>query len=94
MMGKKIALVVVLVAILAAWLIFNGEKQVTNASPQSSAQATKVKSDSTVSGGARIMFPEDNFNFGTIKQDTTVEHVFTVKNGGDSPLNLIKAAAS
>jgi hypothetical protein len=55
----------------------------------------KVGSDtSRVSGGPIISFPERSFDFGTITQGTKVSHTFVVRNIGDAPLRLIKAAGS
>ncbi|HAS82177.1 MAG TPA: hypothetical protein DCS43_05755 [Verrucomicrobia bacterium] len=36
----------------------------------------------------RIVCPDPVFNFGTVGQDTVVEHSFVIENKGDSPLEL------
>ncbi len=41
-----------------------------------------------------IHFPEETYDFGALTQDTTVAHVFRVRNLGNAPLKLIKAKGS
>ncbi len=39
-------------------------------------------------------FPEENFDFGTIKEGEEVQHVFKFKNVGEAPLIISSATAS
>ncbi|MDH5608359.1 MAG: DUF1573 domain-containing protein [Cyclobacteriaceae bacterium] len=39
-------------------------------------------------------FPEENFDFGTIKEGEVVNHSFTFTNSGDAPLIITSATAS
>lgn len=41
-----------------------------------------------------MTFEESQFDFGTIDQNTHVEHVFKFKNTGDSPLMIVNAKSS
>lgn len=45
--------------------------------------------------GAAISAPEEQFDFGTIKEaDGPVTHAFTIKNVGNAPLVITRASAS
>ena len=44
--------------------------------------------------GARIQFDSDTFDFGTLYQRGTVEHEFTFRNVGDSPLTITKVVST
>lgn len=47
------------------------------------------------SKGAAISAPEEQFDFGTIKEaDGPVTHAFTLKNVGNAPLVITRASAS
>jgi hypothetical protein len=61
--------------------------QKSNASPGNDTVRTDGKMP-------KITFPETEFDFGTISQQTKVSHTFKVKNTGDAPLNLIRAKGS
>lgn len=97
-MGKKISIAAVLVVLLAAWLLFGSSQQATNASQASASdqQSGNDKSggEMVAGGGPKIEFPEDTFDFGNVVQNSSMTHIFKVKNAGDAPLELIKAAAS
>lgn len=41
-----------------------------------------------------IAFEESQFDFGTIDQNTAVEHVFKFKNTGEAPLMIVNAKSS
>lgn len=41
-----------------------------------------------------MAFTESQFDFGTIDQNTHVEHVFKFKNTGDAPLMIVNATSS
>jgi hypothetical protein len=45
-------------------------------------------------GTSKIYFPEMTFDFGTVSQQGSYSHKFTVRNIGDSPLKLIRAKGS
>jgi hypothetical protein len=44
--------------------------------------------------GPRIQFENDTFDFGTLYQRETVEHEFTFRNVGDSPLKITKVVST
>ena len=41
-----------------------------------------------------MTFEEGQYDFGTIEQNTPVEHVFKFKNTGDAPLMIVNAKSS
>lgn len=43
---------------------------------------------------ARIVFEEQNFNFGEVKEGALVTHKFKFKNTGKVPLNILRARSS
>jgi hypothetical protein len=48
----------------------------------------------TGTGAPKIEFPEDTYDFGNVKQESDVSHVFKVHNAGTAPLKIISAKAS
>ena len=65
--------------------------------------ADKVNEENVATAEARdaesgkfpvITFEENQFDFGTIDQNTAVEHVFKFKNTGDAPLMIVNAKSS
>lgn len=76
------------VACLALSVLVACNLQVKN--DQSSADST---SQSTENLG-KIVFEEDSFDFGTIKEGEIVDHVFKFKNEGNAPVILAQVSAS
>jgi hypothetical protein len=72
--------------------------QAAGEKPAAAAQSGKVSpgNDTVRTDGKmpKITFPETEFDFGTISQQTKVTHTFKVKNNGDAPLTLIRAKGS
>jgi hypothetical protein len=88
------------VAVVVAWTIFQNISQSSSESTsmnqsQAAVPAANLGTDNnSVSGGPQISFPETSYDFGTIAQGSKVSHTFIVRNVGDAPLRLIKAAGS
>ncbi len=63
---------------------------VTKATPQTGPTLAYMPKDSLSDStkGPRISFEETEYNFGTIKQDTIVSHIFKFVNKGDSVLHI------
>ena len=97
-MAKKFGQVVVLLAILVAWLVTNRQEQTLSLSPQAEARAGQTEEiqqvDTNTTGAPKIEFPETIHDFGSVFQNVSISHTFKVKNVGNAPLRLIKAAAS
>lgn len=95
-MAKKLSILAVLVAILAAWLLFGSQKDAASAAsgPTKADQPAESATKVTTEGGPNIEFPETTHDFGIITQNATVTHTFVVINTGDEPLELKKARAS
>jgi hypothetical protein len=54
-----------------------------------------IKADNVTSGNSPIIqFPEEEFDFGNVQQESEVSHVFKVRNTGKAPLKIINAKAS
>lgn len=72
--------------------------QTSGEKPAVTAENSKVSpgNDTVRTDGKmpKITFPETEFDFGTISQQTKVSHTFRVKNTGDAPLTLIRAKGS
>jgi hypothetical protein len=70
----------------------------------SAQEGTPGKSDNTTllaqadletgTGAPKIEFPEDMYDFGNVKQESEVSHIFKVHNAGTAPLKIISAKAS
>jgi hypothetical protein len=88
---------VVAIAVVA-WTIFlhkTPDKPMTLAQNQAQrVPAANPKGDIPASGGPQISFPERSYNFGKITQGAKPSHTFVVKNSGDAPLKLVRAAGS
>ena len=65
--------------------------------------ADKVNEENVAAAEARdaesgkfpiMTFEEGQYDFGTIEQNTPVEHVFKFKNTGDAPLMIVNAKSS
>ena len=88
------------VAVVVAWMVFQNISHSSSESAsinqlRAATPAAKSGTDSTnVSGGPQISFPETSYDFGTIAQGSKVSHTFIVRNAGDAPLRLIRAAGS
>jgi len=88
------------VAVVVAWMVFQNISHSSSESTsinqlRAATPAAKLGTDSTdVSGGPQISFPETSYDFGTIAQGSKVSHTFIVRNAGDAPLRLIRAAGS
>ena len=97
-MAKKFGLIVVLLAILVAWLLTGRQQETLSLSQQAEARAGQTEEiqqvDTISTGGPRIEFPETIHDFGRVFQNSSISHTFKVRNVGDAPLELIKAAAS
>lgn len=61
---------------------FNTNAQTTTPTP---AQPIRI---------GRIKFEETKYNFGTVKEDSIVEHQFKFKNTGNAPLKIFSALAN
>jgi hypothetical protein len=97
-----IAAVLIPVAAVAGWFVLGGAAKDTPTIPgklsnvQAPAQSTpqvvdKPKADAPA-GGPRIEFPEPSYDFGSVADGAKVSHTFAVRNTGNEPLKLIKAA--
>jgi hypothetical protein len=88
------------VTMAGTWMILRVEPPVKLASATNPpatilpADSSKSISSDSVSSSPKISFPETEYNFGTIAQGSKVSHTFVVRNVGDAPLRLIKAAGS
>jgi len=91
------AMGVVIIAVvgISGWALYrNLSHAPTRSSGISESGMDPGNSGGSTTGGPQITFPESEFNFGTIAQGAKVSHTFVVKNTGDAPLKLIKAAGS
>jgi hypothetical protein len=70
-----------------------GAGQQPQGKPTPPAKASADTAKAPTSGGPKIFFPEESFDFGTVARGSVNEHVFKVRNTGNAPLTLIKAAA-
>lgn len=57
-------------------------------------KAVEVANPKVVAGHPKIVFEEDYFDFGTIKQGEIVTHTFFFKNEGDGDLMIMDAIPS
>lgn len=91
---------IVIAVIAVAWIAFqnishSSSTSSSNGQSLASSQSSKTgNSADSLSGGPQINFPETEFDFGTIAQGEKVSHTFVVRNTGNAPLRLIKAAGS
>lgn len=54
-----------------------------------------IKTDNPTSGNVPVIeFPEKEFDFGNVKQESELSHIFKVRNTGNAPLKIINAKAS
>ena len=96
----SISVLVVAIAVVSTWAIFMNSSQDSSKSALINKSPTKVPpanlgSNSTnISGGPQISFPEKSYNFGKVAQGSKPSHTFVVRNTGDAPLKLIRAAGS
>ncbi len=79
-------------ALLFCFAACSGEKK----ADEGTKDAADQKADTTPEEGAqpKIVAVEGNFNFGKVKQGTSVEHVFKIKNEGKGDLKIEKARGS
>jgi hypothetical protein len=88
---------VVIAAVVVAWVIFRNTSSSMPESMSASQSRTGVPASALDSmgdpapDGPRIHFVEPDFDFGPIAQDSKVSHTFVVQNIGTAPLRLIKA---
>ena len=88
---------VVIAAVVVAWVIFRNTSSSMPESRSASPSRTAVPASAidsmgdAASDGPRIHFVEPDFDFGKIAQDSKVSHTFVVQNIGTAPLRLIKA---
>lgn len=87
---KKSILIVALMSVFA----FSSCKD--NAADKVNEENVATAADRDAESGKYpvIKFEEDSFDFGTIDQNTHVEHVFKFKNTGDAPLMIVDAKSS
>ncbi|MFH2054340.1 MAG: hypothetical protein ABIJ61_00150 [bacterium] len=94
-MAKKLSMLVVVVAIAGVWLLLGSHRQSSSAASQTGAE---VGRDTVTQGpavdGPRLEILEMTHSFGNVSQNASVSHTFKVRNAGNAPLELIKAAAS
>jgi hypothetical protein len=89
------------VVVVGAWMVMREKPPVKLATSTMEPSETVLPPDTakaisrdSVSGSPQISFPETEYNFGTIAQGAKVSHTFVVRNVGDAPLRLIKAAGT
>ena len=100
---------IVIMAVISAWAFLGNSSPNSpysasaNQSPAAASTeqtpvtepAKKAGTDTiNISGEPKIDFPEKSYDFGTIAQGSKASHTFKVRNTGDAPLRLIKAAGS
>lgn len=67
-----------------------------------SSNNTNVNNDTTITseeythttGNGKIVFEQDEYDFGTIKEGDVVEHTFNFKNDGTEPVILAQVSAT
>ncbi len=90
-----VSVIIVVVAGISAWAIYKNLSQNSSGSAGvTGAIASTGDSSNSVTGGPQINFPEIEYDFGKIAQGAKVSHTFVVKNTGNAPLQLIKAAGT
>ena len=99
MSNKLLTLFGLVLLVAIGYWYFSGPMAGSQSSVQAAGEKTAVaaQSNDTVRTDGKmpkITFPETEFDFGTISQQTKVSHTFKVKNTGDAPLTLIRAKGS
>ena len=84
---------VLIVAILSVFAFSSCKDNAANKVNEENVAAAEARD--AESGKFPVMtFEESQFDFGTIDQNTPVEHVFKFKNTGDAPLMIVDAKSS
>ena len=100
-MHKKYKIVIpaglLVILLLAAFSVLSAQEHSQTKDPNHTdiLSQSQVKTNKTASVTYPVIeYPEDSFDFGNVKQESEVSHIFKVHNTGTAPLKILNAKAS
>lgn len=94
MHGKVNTMLGLLLLVAIGCFSISSSLTATTADNQQSSSGDDAALTQSDGKAPQISFPEREFDFGTISQQSRVSHTFVVQNTGDAPLKLISAKGS
>lgn len=96
---KRLGVLSALLIVLCVWLMSApisaaDQKQAVPKQDDASQTPAATTTDTAYAGGPKVFLPEPSHDFGKVKQNETLTHVFKIRNTGESLLKIEKVAAS